>query len=60
LVDAAMNGEETVITKAGKPAAKLVPITILKEQRRFGVLKGKVKIAQDFDAPLPKDAIADF
>jgi prevent-host-death family protein len=60
LVDAAMNGEETVIAKAGKPAAKLVPFTTYKSQRRFGVLKGKIKIAEDFDAPLPEDIIADF
>jgi prevent-host-death family protein len=60
LVDAAMNGEETVIAKAGKPAAKLVPITTLKIQRRFGALKGKVKIAEDFDAPLPEDIVVGF
>lgn len=52
LVDAAMNGQETIIVKSGKPAAKLVPITAVKTQRRFGVLKDKIRIAEDFDAPL--------
>jgi prevent-host-death family protein len=60
LVEAAMNGEETIIAKSGKPAAKLVPITATKTIRRFGVLKGKIKIAEDFDAPLPDNIIADF
>jgi hypothetical protein len=28
--------------------------------RRFGALKGKVNLADDFDAPLPDDLIAVF
>ena len=59
LIDAAMHGEETLIAKAGKPVAKLVPLET-EMPRRFGVLKGKIKIANNFDAPLPKDVIADF
>jgi prevent-host-death family protein len=60
LVDAAMKGQETLIAKAGKPAAKLVAITTPKTKRKFGVLKGKVRIAKDFDAPLPDDVLAGF
>ncbi|MEM5403931.1 MULTISPECIES: type II toxin-antitoxin system Phd/YefM family antitoxin [Paraburkholderia] len=60
LVDAAAGGEEIVIAKAGKPAARLVPIEKTKVTRRFGGLKGKVRIADDFDAPLPDDLIAAF
>lgn len=59
LVDAVMHGEEVVIAKAGKPAARLVPFTKT-ETRQFGVLKGKIKIANDFDAPLPDNILADF
>lgn len=59
LIDAAMHGEETIIAKAGKPVAKLVPLKI-ETLRRFGVLKGKIKIADDFDAPLSDDVIAGF
>ncbi len=59
LVDAALHGEEVVIAKAGKPAVKLVPFT-KPRPRKFGVLKGKIKIAKDFDAPLPDDIMADF
>ncbi|CAN7771589.1 Antitoxin Phd_YefM, type II toxin-antitoxin system (plasmid) [Caballeronia sp. SBC1] len=60
LVDAAASGEEIVIAKAGKPAARLVPMERAKVTRRFGGLKGKVRIADDFDAPLPDDVIAAF
>ncbi|NYH14272.1 type II toxin-antitoxin system Phd/YefM family antitoxin [Paraburkholderia bryophila] len=60
LVDAAASGEEIVIAKAGKPAARLVPMGRAKVTRRFGGLKGKVRIADDFDAPLPDDVIAAF
>ncbi|AQV96983.1 antitoxin [Cupriavidus necator] len=60
LVDAAASGEEIVIAKAGKPAARLVPMERAKVVRRFGGLKGKVHIAEDFDAPLPDDVIAAF
>jgi hypothetical protein len=27
---------------------------------RFGLLKGKVKLSADFDAPLPADVLAQF
>lgn len=60
LVDAAASGEEIVIAKAGKPAARLVPIERVKVTRRFGGLKGKVRIADDFDAPLPDEVISAF
>lgn len=60
LVDAAASGEEIVIAKAGKPAARLVPMERAKVTRRFGGLKGKVRILDDFDAPLPDDVIAAF
>lgn len=60
LVDAAMHGEEIIIAKAGIPAAKLCPINRVKPKRKFGVLKGKIKIAPDFDAPLPNDLLNDF
>lgn len=60
LVDAAASGEEIVIAKAGKPAARLVPMERVKAARRFGGLKGKVRIAEDFDAPLPDNVIAAF
>ncbi|HDR9873030.1 MULTISPECIES: type II toxin-antitoxin system Phd/YefM family antitoxin [Burkholderia cepacia complex] len=60
LVDAAAGGEEIVIVKAGIPIARLVPIGRPKIARKFGGLKGRCRIAEDFDAPLPDDVIAAF
>ena len=60
LIEAAILGTEVIIAKAGKPVAKLVAITEEKPKRRFGLLKGKMKIAKDFDAPLPEDILSAF
>lgn len=59
LVDAVIHGNEIIIAMAGKPVAKLGPIS-KKTERRLGVLKGKIKIAKDFDAPLSDEFLADF
>ncbi|RYF48524.1 MAG: type II toxin-antitoxin system Phd/YefM family antitoxin [Cytophagaceae bacterium] len=60
LIDAVAHGEEIVIAKAGKPAAMLVPMPMQKPMRKPGAMKGKIKIAADFDAPLPDDLLAAF
>jgi prevent-host-death family protein len=53
LVEAAAKGEEIVIAKAGKPMARLVPLRpSVRKQRQPGALKGKIWIAEDFDAPM--------
>lgn len=58
LVDFVSHGNEITIEKAGKPVAILSPISN-KSKVRFGVLKGKIKIAKDFDVPLFEDILAD-
>jgi prevent-host-death family protein len=60
LLDAAVAGEEVIIAKAGKPVARLVPIKPMQEQRKLGILAGKLHVPDDFDGPLPDDIIADF
>lgn len=60
LIEAVAHGEEIVIAKAGKPAAMLVPMHVQKAMRKPGAMKGKIKIADDFDAPLPDDLLAAF
>jgi prevent-host-death family protein len=54
LVDRAAAGEEIVIAKAGVPLAKLIPFSGAKRSRKPGGWKGKVRIAKDFDDPLPE------
>ena len=48
------NGEEVIISKAGKPIAKIVPLADKPKKRIPGSAKGKVFIKKNFDAPLPK------
>ena len=59
LVNSVIHGSEILIAMAGKPVAKLSPIS-KKPKRLKGVLKGKIKIAKDFDEPLPDEVIAEF
>ena len=49
LIQKALDGEEVVIAKAGKPLVELVPYTVKKEQIKFGLLKGQISIPDDFD-----------
>lgn len=61
LVDQASRGETVIIAKAGTPMAKLVPFaSVAKRRLVFGLMKGKIRIADDFDAPLPDDIRAAF
>lgn len=60
LVDTVMRGEEIIIAKAGKPAARLVPLREAPREIRFGLLQGEIEIAENFDAPLPEDILTDF
>ncbi len=60
LVDQAAAGEEIVIARAGRPVARLVPLAPVKPKRVLGILAGKLKIPEDFDIPLPDDALALF
>jgi prevent-host-death family protein len=61
LVERVMQGEEVIIAKAGRPAARLVPIASpARGGIRFGLMKGAIEIAEDFDAPLPDDVLAAF
>jgi prevent-host-death family protein len=62
LVDQAAAGEEIIIAKAGKPVAKLVPLTLPHDRpkRRLGILAGVAAIPPDFDAPLPDHVIDTF
>jgi len=58
LVERAARGEEVVVALHGRPVARLVPLGA--EPRRPGSLKGRIRIAPDFDAPLPPEIAAAF
>jgi len=60
IVDEVAAGAEVVIAKAGKPMALLVPLTKVRRRKKLGLLKGKIKVPDDFNAPLTDTEIADF
>ncbi len=53
-------GEEFIIAKAGTPVARLIPVKRLRSKRIPGSAKGKVVVAEDFNAPLPEELIKEF
>ena len=61
LVDLASSGTDVIIARAGKPVARLTTIQEPKHTYRLGLLKEKGGwLADDFDAPLPDDILAQF
>ncbi len=52
LIDAAVNGDDVVITKDAQHIVRLVPVSMLKAVPQFGSAKGLITMAEDFDTPL--------
>ena len=55
LIEQVERGGEVVIARAGKPVVRLTQLKPAERKLRFGGLKGRIWIADDFDAPLPGD-----
>jgi prevent-host-death family protein len=54
-------GEEIIISRSGKPVAKLISLSSENTgKRKSGLMKGKIHIRADFDAPLPKGLLSKF
>ncbi len=61
LVEQASKGKTFIIARSGKAVAKLVPLDQPnKALFYFGALRGKIKVADDFDAPLSDKELALF
>lgn len=61
LVDQASRGHGVIIAKSGTPLAKLVPLAEEKRAKiKFGLMKGQIKFAKDFEAPLPEAVLTAF
>ena len=52
LIEDVANGNEILIAKGGRAMARLVPLGRDASPRRPGLLKGKLKIADEFDVSL--------
>jgi antitoxin (DNA-binding transcriptional repressor) of toxin-antitoxin stability system len=60
LVERAEAGEEIIIARNGKPAVRLVPVIGANAlAAAYGALRGRVRIAEDFDE-LPDDVAEAF
>jgi len=53
LVRRAQAGEEIIIARGDRPAARLVAIRPPAVKRKPGRMRGRIRIRRDFDAPLP-------
>ncbi len=52
IVNDAARGRTTIIARNGRPVARIMPFDNRKPQKiKFGTLKGKIVIPEDFDAP---------
>lgn len=59
LVERALAGEDVVIARAGVPVVRLVPVTQT-GKRKLGQWRGMVRMAEDFDAPLPDAELSEW
>ena len=60
LVERAEHGEEIIIARSGRPVARLVPLEGPVRPRVCGRMRGKIRLADDFDAPLPDEVLDQF
>ncbi|TCM43486.1 type II toxin-antitoxin system Phd/YefM family antitoxin [Kribbella sp. VKM Ac-2568] len=58
IIDRVEHGEEVIISRAGRPVAKVIPLPSVVERRGRGALKGQVVAAADWDAPETNQEIA--
>ena len=60
LVKRAAAGEDIVIANHGKPIAMITHLPQDQAKLPWDVFKGKIEVAEDFDAPLPAGVLAAF
>lgn len=60
LIDKAAAGEDVIVSRNGKPLVRITQLESGARRVRFGVLKGKIRVAADFDEPLAPDIQAEF
>jgi len=60
LIERVLRGEEIVLARAGRPVAKIIPLRPSVGRRLPGSARGRIAVASDFDAPLPKELRKSF
>jgi antitoxin (DNA-binding transcriptional repressor) of toxin-antitoxin stability system len=57
LVDQLASGEDVILSRAGRPVARVIAIQTT-GRRTLGQWRGRVRMSDDFDAPLPEAELA--
>ena len=60
LIERVEAGEEITLARAGRPVARLVPYPRRTSPRQPGLLRGRIRVAEDFDSPEVNERIADL
>ena len=60
IIEEVAAGKEVVIAKAGKPMARLVPLAPAVKPKKFGTLKGKIHVPDNFNDPLSDEVLESF
>ena len=60
LVDEAAAGEDAVVSRNGRPLVRITRLASERHPITFGVLKDRVSVPADFDAPLHDKVVARF
>jgi prevent-host-death family protein len=58
IIDRVEHGEEIVISRAGTPVAKVVPLSRRVRRNGRGSLAGRLVVADDWDSPEVNEVIA--
>lgn len=58
IIERVERGEEVIISRAGTPVAKLVPLTDTVHRRGRGMLRGRLDLALDWDSSAVNETIA--
>lgn len=58
IIERVERGEQVVISRAGVPVAKVVPLPANARRRQRGSLAGRIRLADDWDSEEVNDSIA--
>jgi prevent-host-death family protein len=59
IIERVEHGEEVVISRAGRPVAKVVPLPAVRHRTGWGSLSGQIAWSDDWDSSDTNEAIAD-
>jgi prevent-host-death family protein len=60
IVERVEHGETVIISRAGHPVAKVVPLTEVRRRSGRGSLAGQISYSDDWDSPETNQQIADL